>query len=103
MNKKMLTMFVQNVKLDLFKIVNKQRREKKMRFRIKEIREEKNISQEKLSELSGVSRTIISGLETNNLSQTSTTSLMKIASALEVKVKDLFFEEEVQNSRLEVV
>jgi transcriptional regulator with XRE-family HTH domain len=62
-----------------------------MQFRIKELREEKQMSQEKLSELSNVSRTIISGLETNKITQTSTTTLMKIAGALGVKVSDIFF------------
>lgn len=68
-----------------------------MQFRIKELREEKHMSQEKLSELSNVSRTIISGLETNKITQTSTTTLMKIAGALGVKVSDIFFDTEVQN------
>lgn len=68
-----------------------------MQFRIKELREEKQMSQEKLSELSNVSRTIISGLETNKITQTSTTTLMKIAGALGVKVSDIFFDTEVQN------
>lgn len=68
-----------------------------MQFRIKELREEKQMSQEKLSELSNVSRTIISGLETNKITQTSTTTLMKIAGALGVKVSDIFFDTDVQN------
>ena len=63
-----------------------------MRFRIRELREKQNMSQEKLSKLSDVSRSIISGLETNKFSETSTTTLMKLANALGVRVKDLFFE-----------
>lgn len=74
-----------------------------MRFRIRELREKQNMSQEKLSKLSDVSRSIISGLETNKFSETSTTTLMKLANALGVRVKDLFFEPEVQNSERESV
>lgn len=62
-----------------------------MQFKIKEIREEKGYSQEKLSELSGVSRNLIARLETGELTSTSTNTLFKLAKALNVKVKTLFF------------
>lgn len=64
-----------------------------MQFKIKEIREEKGYSQEKLSELSGVSRNLIARLETGELTSTSTNTLFKLAQALNVKVKSLFFTE----------
>ena len=60
--------------------------------RVKEAREELNISQEELSKRSNVSRAIISGLETGTISVTSTKTLSKIANALGKKVSDIFLE-----------
>lgn len=62
-----------------------------MGYRIKELREEKKMSQEDLSKKSGVSRTIISGLESGTVKETSTKTLRKIAVALDKKVSDIFF------------
>lgn len=63
-----------------------------MGYRIKELREEKKISQEDLSKKSGVSRTIISGLESGSIKETSTKTLRKIARALDKNVSDIFFD-----------
>lgn len=63
-----------------------------MGYRIKELREEKRMSQESLAKKAGVSRTIISGLESGNIKETSTKTLRKIARALEKNVSDIFFE-----------
>lgn len=63
-----------------------------MIFKIKEAREELNISQEKLARKANVSRAIISGLETGAISVTSTKTLSKIADALGKKVSDIFLE-----------
>lgn len=57
---------------------------------IKEIRTAKGLSQEKLAQLSGVSRATISYLETHNHAITSTGTLLKIAQALGCKVSDIF-------------
>ncbi len=59
-------------------------------YAVKQKREKLGISQEELSKKSGVSRTIISALETNNDTVTSTTTLLKIADALGCKVSDIF-------------
>lgn len=56
----------------------------------KQIREEKRITQEQLSERSGVSRSIINGLETGRTQTTTTKTLFKIAAVLEVGINDLF-------------
>lgn len=48
-----------------------------MGYRIKDLREEKKMSQEDLSKESGVSRTIISGLESGAIKETSTKTLKK--------------------------
>lgn len=50
------------------------------------------MSQEDLSKKSGVSRTIISGLESGTVKETSTKTLRKIAVALDKKVSDIFFD-----------
>lgn len=64
-----------------------------MKFRIKELRENMNISQEQLAENSGVSRTIISGLESGRIEITTTETLRKIAKALNKSISDIFFDE----------
>lgn len=61
-----------------------------MVYRGKEIREKANLTQEKLAQVSGVSRTIISGLESGAITVTTTKTLAKIADALNVSVNDIF-------------
>lgn len=61
-----------------------------MGYKIKEMREKKEMSQEKLSELSGISRSIISGLESGRVTVTTTLTLKKIAKALGVTVGEIF-------------
>lgn len=53
-----------------------------MQYRIKEFRKELNMSQDELARKSGVSRTIISGLESGTISVTTTETLLKIAGCL---------------------
>lgn len=61
-----------------------------MEYKIREIREALKMSQEELAEKSGVSRTIISGLETGSIKVTTTRTLIKIATALDRKVSEIF-------------
>lgn len=61
-----------------------------MGYKIKEVRESKNISQEELSKKSGVSRTIISALE-NGKTNTTSKTLASIAKALGVSVDQIFY------------
>jgi len=61
-------------------------------YKIRELREARKMSQEKLAETSGVSRATISGLETGANEITTTETLRKIAMALGVSVKDIFLE-----------
>ncbi len=63
-----------------------------MQYKIKEQRNLLGMSQVELAERSQVSRTIISGLENGNIKVTTTETLLKIAGALECKVKDIFLE-----------
>ena len=65
---------------------------KKLQYKVKEIREEMGLSQEALAKKSNVSRTIISGLESGAIKETSTKTLSKIADALGRKVSEIFLE-----------
>ena len=62
-----------------------------MGFKIKEYRQKIGMSQQELSEKSGVSRTIISGLESGRIKVTSTGTLLKIATAMNAQVGDIFY------------
>ena len=66
-----------------------------MGYKIRERREELRMSQEELSEKSGVSRQTISSLENNPGKSVSTRTLEKLASALGTTVGDLFFTQSV--------
>lgn len=59
-------------------------------YRIKEARKRKKMTQEELSKKSGVSRAIISGLESGRTTVTTTETLLRIAEALGEKVSDIF-------------
>ncbi len=63
-----------------------------MRYKVKECREEKKMSQCELAEKSGVSRGIISGLETGRTMVTTTETLIRIARALEKPVSEIFLD-----------
>lgn len=66
-----------------------------MGYKIKEIREQKDMTQEELAEKSGVSRVTISGLENGTDRNTTSKTLIRIASALGVTVDQIFFGEAV--------
>lgn len=66
-----------------------------MGYRIKELREEKGLTQEALAAKSGVSRATIWALETGNERTTTTKTLLKLAAALDTTVDALFFSEGV--------
>ena len=62
-----------------------------MGFKIKEHRQMIGMSQEELATKSGVSRSIISGLESGRVAITSTKTIEKIAQALNKRVSDIFY------------
>ena len=66
-----------------------------MGYRIREIREAKKMSQEELSEKSGVSRGTISALENGSERNTTSKTLLKIAQALGTTVDNIFFADTV--------
>lgn len=61
-----------------------------MGYKIKEMREAKNMTQEELSDASGVSRGTISALENGTERNTTSKTLMKIAAALDTTVDNIF-------------
>ena len=63
-----------------------------MQYQIQKYRKELNLSQEKLAEKAGVSRAVISGLESGSAVVTTTETLIKIANALGKKVSDIFLD-----------
>lgn len=66
-----------------------------MGYKIKEIREAKSMTQEELAEKSGISRATISGLENGTERNTTSKTLVKIATALGVTIDQIFFAEAV--------
>lgn len=60
-------------------------------FNIKKIRKEKNISLYKLEKMTHLSRAYLSRLEKNMKINPSMNTLLRIANALNVNVKDLFY------------
>ena len=67
-----------------------------MKYRVKEIREQKNMSQEELERRSGISRQTISAIENDKVRENvKAGTLLAIANALETTVDDLFFRKAV--------
>ena len=61
-----------------------------LKNRLKETRAEKNISQQELADMVGVSRNTISSLETGQYEPTAKLALV-LAVALDMKFEDLFY------------
>ena len=64
----------------------------RLHYKVKEIRIKNGFTQEELSRKSGVSRAIISKLESNEEVVTSTDTLKRIANALNVSVSAIFLD-----------
>ena len=62
---------------------------------LKEKRESLNITQQKLEQLSGVSRATISKIENGQLENIESKTMLKLATALNCDVGDIFFKENV--------
>lgn len=76
----------------LVKQIRQEGREVKLKYNIKTYREELKMTQLELSQKAGISRSIISGLESGTITVTTTETLSKIAKALGKKVSDIFFD-----------
>ena len=68
-----------------------------MGYRVKEYREQRNMTQEELERRSGVSRQTISAIENNKVKaeDVKVGTLMALASALDTTIDCLFFEKAV--------
>ena len=68
-----------------------------MGYRVKEIREQQNMTQEELERLSGVSRQTISAIENDKVKagEVKVGTLLALASALQTTIDNLFFEKAV--------
>ena len=62
-----------------------------MGYKIKELRERLNMTQEELAEKSGISRATISLLENDAAKEVMTSTLRALANALGTTINDLFF------------
>ena len=60
-------------------------------FRIKEVREKKNMTLYKLEKETGISRSYLHALENNKKSNPSLATMYKISNALDVNIRDLFY------------
>ena len=65
-----------------------------MRYRLREIRESKGMTQEELAEKSGVTRTTIWKLETGDDEVSTTKTLLSLAKALDCSVGDFFSDDD---------
>lgn len=66
-----------------------------MKFRIKEIRESKGMTQTELSEKAGITRATIWKLETGEEEVTTSKTLASLANALDVTIGELFLPDKV--------
>ena len=64
-----------------------------MKYRLRELRKAKGMTQEELSDKSGVTRTTIWKLETGEEEVSTTKTLLSLAKALECSVGDFFYDD----------
>ena len=62
-----------------------------MGYKVKEVREEKRMTQEELSRKSGVSRPTIVAIENGEAKDVKVSTLLKLANALDTTVSAIFF------------
>ena len=67
------------------------KRGEKMKNKVREYREKENLTQEELSQKSGVSRNTISALETGTNTNVTYDVMQRLAKALNKKVATIFF------------
>lgn len=74
------------------------RREVTVKYRIKELREQKGLKQEDLARLTGIARSHLSLAETTDTANLTTKSLVTLATILECSVDDLILHESSEKS-----
>lgn len=67
-----------------------------MGYKLKEAREAKNMTQQELADRSGVSRVTIALIESGKAKNILSSTILKLAKALEKPVEDIFFTESVK-------
>lgn len=63
--------------------------------RLREYRKKRGLTQQKLADKANVSRSIIIGLERGTIATTTTDTLLKLSTALNATVPQIFFREKV--------
>ena len=81
--------------LNYVQSMKRKRGENEMGYKIRQIRENKGMSQTELAEKSGISRATIWKLETDDKAITMTSTLQKIANALGVSLDEIFLADDV--------
>lgn len=66
-----------------------------MAYKVKELRKKRGMTQEELEQKSGVSRVTISSLENGTERNTTTETLLKLATALDTTIDQIFYVESV--------
>lgn len=66
-----------------------------MGYRLREIREQRKMTQEELEQKSGISRQTISAIENNSAKDVKVGTLLSLANALGTTIDNLFFEQAV--------
>lgn len=66
-----------------------------MGFKLREVREEKGMSQEELEKASGISRQTISSIENGKSTSVMSGTLIALARALDTTVDEIFFDDGV--------
>lgn len=66
-----------------------------MGYKLREVREEKRMTQEELARKSGVSRPTIVAIESGEVKDVKVSTLLKLANALNTSVSSIFFNQDV--------
>ena len=84
----------QNYQRKMLNRLNKQEeigRDVNIGYKVKEMRESLHLTQEELSQKSGVSRGTISSIENGDTKTTTTKTLLKLAKAMNTSIDQIFF------------
>ena len=69
-----------------------------MGFKLKEARNKRNMSQQELSDKSGVSRVTIALIESGKTQDVLASTILKLANALDMSAGDVFFADDVKST-----
>jgi len=69
-----------------------------MGWKLKEARVEKGITQQELADLSGINRVTIALIESGKTQDVMSSTILKLARALDKPIEEIFFDETVQST-----